>query len=55
MPFWIIVVVLFIISFLLSVWSLRQTLKKSREEKHVKEELSRGRVIYQSDSSSESS
>jgi len=45
------ILVIAVISLLLALWSLRK-LSHTKEVTKVKEELSKGRVIYQRDSSS---
>lgn len=53
--FWFIVGALFVIAFLMSLASLRDLLKRHPEIKHAQEELAKGKVLYQSDSSGASS
>lgn len=38
--------IIFIISFLLAFWSLRQELQKSRHTKHVEHELAKEKVLF---------
>lgn len=49
----IVAAIIFLISFILALRSLRN-LTKIDEVVHVKEELKKGKIIYQSDSSSSS-
>lgn len=42
-----VVIILFIISFLWSIWSLRGFNKNQKVTKKIKKELSKGRVVYQ--------
>lgn len=50
----IVIGVLLLISFLMSLWSLKH-LNHKKEVEHVSSELQKGRVIFQSESSEESS
>lgn len=38
--------ILFVLSFLLALWSLRQELQKSKHTAHVQNELTKERVLF---------
>lgn len=55
MILFIVLFALFGISIVWSFWSLKKMLDTKKETDHVKQELLKGRVVFQNDSSSSSS
>lgn len=49
-----IILVILVVSFLLSLYTLRGELKKSKKIMEIKEELSKGKVLFQASSSDKS-
>jgi len=47
--FYLAILVIFLVSFLLAVWSLRGELKRPREIKIVKNELQKEKVLFRKD------